>query len=315
MVAGSASADDLTPPGEGEDPVSTQDKETYTGGDMYGDGEFQVGLGTDITAYAPVWRDSIGEDGKWEYDFTIEGCTACRFVDDNGDPIEGDKNERMWWQEITVSDGTDIYSRDDADWIGSSPKDQSQDFDYSSYALARDGITLALTALNPAMGGIGLGATYFLSDMVNWVSSQSGGTGGVFREWDYTVLNGPQWADSSTFLLVRDELAAGTDESFSIQNVAVAFPEYPVITEFDVSFNTPPEPNSLSTQEQEEYGIQKIKPENNKPSPGRESDSDEEIYIADPRKTIDVTAVKNPEVPDTVYDKMAEKREDLELRA
>jgi hypothetical protein len=88
-----------------------------------------------------------------------------------------------------------------------------------------------------------------------------------------------------------------------------------VITEFDVSFNTPPAPDTLSTQEQEEYGIQKIKPENNRPGPRRETDSDEEVYIADPRKTVEVTAVKNPEVPDSVYDKMAEKREDLELRA
>ncbi|WP_161605605.1 hypothetical protein [Natrialba chahannaoensis] len=159
-----------------------------------------------------------------------------------------------------MNGGTDIYSRDDEDWIGSSPTDQSGDFDYSSYALARDGVTLALTSLNPAMGGLGLGASYFLSDMVNWVSSQSGGSGGesLKRKWDYTIVNSPNWADSSTFW---DELNIGTSESFSIKNLAIAVPAYPVLTEYEVSFLTPPDPNSLSAKERKEYGIREIEPE------------------------------------------------------
>ncbi|ELY99631.1 Halocin H4 [Natrialba aegyptia DSM 13077] len=277
---------------------------------MYGDGDFQIGLGTDITAYAP--SHSKGSN-QWSYDFTIEGTTACRFVDSSGDPIKDNKNEAMWWQDIKVSGASDIYSRDDADWIGSSPTDQSGNFDYSAYALSRDGITLALTALNPAMGGLALGSTYFLSDMVHWVSSQSDSSGSVYRKWDYTPLNGPAWADSSTFLLVRDELNLEASESFTVKNTGIAFPEYPVVTEFDVSFTAPPHPDTLTAQEREEYGIKKVDTSEAAIAPANKDAASEEVFIADPKKNIEVSPVTDPGIADEVYKEMDEKREGLEL--
>ncbi|WP_152422016.1 hypothetical protein [Natrialba chahannaoensis] len=75
--------------------MSIQDSDSYTGSDMYGGGDFRIGLGTDVTASAPEWRESFQGRGQWEYDFTVEGCTACRFVGDSGEPIEHDKNEAM----------------------------------------------------------------------------------------------------------------------------------------------------------------------------------------------------------------------------
>ncbi|ELY77239.1 hypothetical protein [Natrinema gari] len=277
---------------------------------MYGEGDFRVGLGTDITAYAPAWKDSFKEEGQWEYDFTIEGTTACRFVDD-GEPIEDEKNEAMWWQETKLSGASDVYSREDSDWVGSSPSDQTGDFDYSAYALARDGITLALTALNPAMGSLKLGASYFLMDMVSWLSKQDDDSSSIYRKWDYAPTNGPEWADSSTFLLARDELEPGTSESFTVQNTAIAFPEYPVITEFDISFTVPPSPNTLSTEEMEEFGIQKIKPNQSGLSPNASPERDEGVYVADPKKTMKVSPVSDPKVPDRVYEEIEKKREEL----
>lgn len=214
---------------------------------MHQSDDFRIGLGTDVTSYAPVWRESF-QGGQWE-------------------------------------------------------------FDYTGYALARDGITLALTALNPAMGGLSLGATYFLTDIANWLSNQEDDSNSIYWRWDYTPLNGPEWADSSTFLLVRDELKPLTVESFTVQNTAVAFPEYPVITGFEISFTAPPDPGNIGPHEMKEWGVQKITANQPELSPHVSAGRNEEIYIADPQKMVEVSPIRDPEVPDRVYERIEEKRD------
>nr|AAB58316.1 halocin H4 precursor [Haloferax mediterranei ATCC 33500] len=306
---------DIAPPGPNGDPKSVQIDDKYTGAEMYGEGDFRVGLGTDLTMYPPVYRESLGNgSGGWEFDFTVCGSTACRFVDSNGDVKEDDKAKEMWWQEINFNDiNQDLYSRNDSDWVGSTPADTQPEFDYTDFALARDGVTLALTALNPAMGSLALGATYFLSDMVNWIASQHEDDSSLKRKWDYDGLSGPLYADSSTYLLARDEMTSNSYESFTIDNIAVAFPEFPVRTKYYVTFTAPDDPSTQSISTLEEEGIYRVPATEvaaARPPGSRRSKSaaDEMVYVADPKKFIEVEPVKNPSIPDRIYEEIEQKK-------
>ncbi|WP_323173666.1 hypothetical protein [Natrialba sp. PRR66] len=69
----------------------------------------------------------------------------------------------------------------------------------------------------------------------------------------------------------------------------------------------------LTAQEREEYGIKKVDTSEAAIAPATKDAASEEVFIADPKKNIEVSPVTDPGIADEVYKEMDEKREGLEL--
>lgn len=69
------------------------DVDSYTGPQMYGEGDFTITLSSSVIVHEPIWRPSISQ---WAIDISVSGTTDCRFVDDNSPA------EEMWWHECKV---------------------------------------------------------------------------------------------------------------------------------------------------------------------------------------------------------------------
>lgn len=282
-------------------PIERSTASTYSGTDIYGN-DMSISLGTGLTQYDPVWTPSTQ---KWNLDFSVCGTNACRNSD-------GSKSKTLWWQEtVTQNFDADIYTRnDDIDWNGSNPHPTTPAQNWEEYSLAMSALSLSVGALNPA-AGTAFGAAGFANSMANWVDNLTQ-SDKIRHKWDYdTSIGTTQYADAGTFMLFRAEMAGNESDSFNVKNFAVAQNENIVSTGFDLSLYAPAEPDSLSTSEYEEAGIQKITPEQaiNNSSLSRATrremvQKQEPVYVADSKKYVDVSVDDDVEIPERIYEEI-----------
>lgn len=237
--------------GHGNEREESTQVESYTGGEMRGNGDFTITNASTVIEHRPLWTESIG---KWQCDISVSGIADCRFVDDNSPA------EEMWWHRCDVMNqqfGKDLYTRrNDSDWSGLMIGDGNSSVDYEDKSAVHSAIALGLGVLNPA-AGTAYSAGILLSNMLE----KFGDPLGPGAKYDVdSALRSPQEHHTGYYHMYRAELASNEVTIHDVRDMALAYPEYPAANTFEVIMGAPPSPPEASASELREYGITRYAP-------------------------------------------------------
>ncbi|WMT06525.1 hypothetical protein NP511_14145 [Natrinema thermotolerans] len=232
------------------------DVDSYTGPQVYGEGDFTITLSSSVIVHEPIWRPSISQ---WAIDISVSGTTDCRFVDDDSPA------EEMWWHECKVSDISidNIGTKNNENWAGVKIGSGESPADYENLKTVESGIGVAIGALNTHVG-VAYGTTQFLMSMLE----QFGDTNNVNRKYNVDAPRGGGYQHHTGYYhKYSAEVDSGEEIDHTVTDLAVAYPEYPVQNSFSVISEAPPyddHPLSKmgSSDVESEYGIEQYNPEN-----------------------------------------------------
>lgn len=213
--------------------------------------ETRLCLGSGLVEYSPVWRSSVG-DGKWELDYVVS------MTSDNRHTSDGTVAKEMFYHSKTINNfasSTDVYSRDDPDWIGSTGRG-SGGYDYVNDQEVADGIGTALSALNPLPGGDYI-VTEFTSELAYWWLSQDNDSY-LYRKWDYGGIEHEDVHKAGTHLMFRIEVDENYSDTMDVQTTSVSSQENVGVNTFYMSFSTGSAPNAITTADQQQLGVERV---------------------------------------------------------